>query len=70
MEYVRVRSYYEGKWNGTEHLYATDNQSKALERFKQDYPQYAGTCILVAETIDSEENQEWFKACQRCGCVN
>lgn len=70
MKYVRVRSYHESKWNGTEQLYLGENQVNALERFKKDYPQYVSTCILVAETIDSDDDREYFKACQRCGVVN
>lgn len=70
MRYIRVKSYYESKWNGTEHLYLGEDQVKAIERFKKDYPQYVGKCILVAETIDSLDDPEYFKVCQRCECVN
>ena len=72
MKYVRIKSYYpDGKFTGCEHLYWGDNQVKALERFRKDYPAH-DKCILVAETIEGDDpkNEEFIKVCNRCGCIN
>ena len=71
-EYVRVKSYYQdGRFTSCEHLYFGNNQVKALERFRAEYPEH-DSCILVAETIDADapENREYFAVCFRCGCVH
>ncbi len=70
MKYVRVKSYYNGKWNGTEHLYSTCDHVYALERFKKDYPHYTGKCILVAETINGDDSDEYIQVARRCGCID
>lgn len=71
MQFVRIRSYLDGKFTGCEHLYLEDNQAKALGRFRSEYPEHE-KCILVAEYYDSEkeENKAHFEACWRCGCVH
>lgn len=71
MEYVRIRSYYNGKFTGCEHLYMGTNQVTALERFRKEYPEH-NKCILIAEAYDSElpENKAHFAACVRCGCTH
>lgn len=72
MLYVRVKSYYQdGRFTGCEHLYLTDNQCKALERFHAEYPAH-NDCICVAEYIDSDDpkQREYFEVCCRCGCVH
>jgi len=72
MMYVRIKSYYQdGKFTGCEQLYFGNDQVKAIERFRKDYPAH-NECILVAENYDSEDpkNKEHFAVCVRCGCVN
>lgn len=70
MEYVRLRSYYpDGRFTNCEHLYFGNNQVKALEWFRKEYPEHYN-CIVVAEHYESEENKEHFSACKRCGCVH
>ncbi len=72
MEYVRLRAYYQnGKATSCEHLYIGNNQVKALEWFRNEYPEY-NDCIIVAEHYDSDDpkNKEHFAVCKRCGCVH
>lgn len=71
MLYTRIKSYHNGEFTSCEHLYLGTNQSKALERFRIEYPEHK-ECILVAQTYDSEaeENKAHFQACLRCGCVH
>lgn len=71
MQYVRVKSYLNGKFTGCEHLYLGYDQSAALKRFRKEYPEH-DSCILIAENYDSEreENKAHFSACLRCGCVH
>lgn len=72
MKYVRIKSYYQsGQFTGTEHLYWGDNQVKALEWFRKDFPAHKD-CILVAETIDGDDpkNEEYIRICNICGCIN
>ena len=71
MLYTRIKSYHNGEFTSCEHLYLGTNQVKALERFRNEYPEHK-ECILVAQTYDSEaeENKEHFQACLRCGCVH
>ena len=70
MKYVRITSHKDGKLLA-EHLYLTDSHTKAIERFRKEYPSHKD-CIVVAENYDSEEekNKEHFKACLRCECVH
>ena len=72
MEFIRIRSYYQdGTFTTCEHLYVGDNQVKALEIFRKEYPAH-DDCILVAEHYNSEDptNLKHFEACSRCGCVH
>lgn len=72
MQYIRIRSYYQnGEFTSCEHLYFGNNQVKALERFRKEYPAH-NDCILVAEAYDSDDpkNKEHFEICLRCGCVH
>jgi len=71
MEYIRITSYYEGKLVA-EHLYLTNNQVKAIDWFKKDYPAHVGKCIIVAESIDSDDTKwkEYVTVCHRCGVIN
>lgn len=70
MEFVRIRSYYQdGRFTSCEHLYCGNDQVKALERFRKEYPEH-DNCIVVAEHYESDENAEHFKACLNCGCVH
>ena len=72
MMYVRIKSYYQsGKFTSCEHLYPGNDQVKALERFRRNYPEH-NDCILVAETIDDEDpkiDEEYIHIFYRCGCV-
>ena len=71
MQYVRLRSYYQtGEFTNCEHLFLGDNQVKALEWFRKEYPEH-DECIVVAEYYDSDDtkNAEHYAACKRCGCV-
>lgn len=71
MMYVRIKSYYQsGKFTSCEHLYPGNDQVKALERFRRNYPEHKD-CILVAETIDGDDpkNEEYIHIFYRCGCV-
>ena len=71
MLYTRIKSYYNGEFTGCEHLYLGNNQVKALEKFRKEYPEH-NDCILIAERYDSEDerNAEHFKICLSCGCVH
>lgn len=71
MQFVRIRSYLDGTFTGCEHLYMGNDQVKALERFRAEYPEHE-KCIIVAENYDSEkeENKAHFAACLRCECVH
>ena len=71
MIYTRIKSYHNGKFTGCEHLYLGNNQVKALEKFRAEYPEHKD-CILIAEKYDSNEerHKEHFKACLACGCVH
>lgn len=72
MKYVRIKSYLpDGKFTSCEHAYIGDNQIKALERFKNDFPEH-NHCIHVAETIDDEDAEwiDWFNVARECGCVH
>ena len=72
MMYVRIKSYYQdGKFTFCEQLYVGDNQVKALEKFRKEYPAHKD-CILVAETIDGDDpkNEEYIRICRSCGCIN
>ena len=71
MIYIRIKSYLNGQFTNCEHLYLGNNQVKALERFRKEYPEHRN-CILIAETYDSEaeKNKEHFNVCLRCGCVH
>ena len=62
MKYVRIKSYQGGKFTGCEHLYSGNDHVKALERFRKEYPEHKD-CVLIAETIDSEEPKykEYFR---------
>lgn len=71
-QFIRIRSYYQnGKFTTCEHLYPGSDQARALERFRNEYPEHK-ECILVAEHYESNapENAEHFKACLRCECVH
>ena len=71
MMYVRITSYYQsGKFTSCEHLYPGNDQVKALERFRKDFPHH-NDCILVAETISDEDSkyEEYIHTCWKCGCV-
>lgn len=71
MDYVRLTSYYQdGRFTSCEHLFLGNDQVKALEWFRKEYPAHRN-CIVVAEHYDSEgpKNAEHFAACKRCGCV-
>ena len=83
MEFVRIRTYFTGgKFTGCEHLYLGNSQTKAIERFRREYPEHNerfrreypehNDCIVVAEAYNSEDqkNKEHFEACSRCGCVH
>lgn len=67
--YIRVRSYLDQKFTGCEHLYSGDNQVKALEMFRKEYPEH-DQCILIAENYNSDDHPDHFKACQACDCVH
>ena len=71
MKYVRITSYFNGRFTTCEHLYAGTNQVEALERFRSEYPEH-NECILIAENYDSDkpENKAHFAACLSCGCVH
>ena len=69
MLYTRIKSYNNGKFTTCEQLYPTTNQSIALQRFREDYPEHK-ECILIAEYYDSEANKEHFEICKTCGCVH
>ena len=72
MKYVRLRSYLpDGTFTNCEHLYFGNDQVKALEWFRREYPEH-DHCIVVAESYDSEDprNAEHFAVCKRCGCVH
>ena len=71
MKYIRIRSYHNGKFTTCEQAYIGDNQVKALERFRKEYPEHHD-CILIAETIDDEDPdwKEWFRIARNCGCVH
>lgn len=70
MKYIRITSHLNGQLLA-EHLYLTDSQVKAIERFRREYPEHKD-CIVVAEDYDSEDqkNKEHFEICCRCGCVH
>lgn len=72
MKYVRIRSYLpNGTFTTCEHAYIGSDQSKALGRFRDEFPEHA-KCILMAETIDDEDAEwlEWFKVARAFGCVH
>ena len=71
MKYVRIKSYLNNQFTGCEHLYLGNSHVEALNKFRKEYPEH-GECILIAETIDSEEPKykEYFQTCLRCGCVH
>ena len=71
MLYTRIKSYHNGVFTTCEHLYLGNNHTKALERFRNEYPEHK-ECILITETYDSEagKNKEHFQACLKCGCVH
>ena len=72
MEFVRIKTYFTGgKFTGCEHLYLGNSQTKAIEKFRREYPEH-NECIVVAEAYNSEDqkNKEHFEACSRCGCVH
>lgn len=72
MEYTRIRTYDPkngSKWTGLEHLYSTNDQAKALERFKRDYPEHK-EMIAVAEHYNSEEDPRHYRACLQCGVID
>ena len=72
MKMVRITSYLTtGEFTSCEHLYAVENQNKAIERFRREYPGHKD-CIVVAEDYDSEnqKNAEHFRTCSECGCVH
>ena len=70
MKYIRITS-HRGKELLAEHLYFTDSQVKAIERFRKEYPEHKD-CIVVAEDYESEDpkNKEHFRVCLNCGCVH
>ncbi len=70
MKYVRTQSFFQGKLMA-EHLYYGDDQVRALEMFRREYPEH-DSCIVVASTIDSNDPkwQEYISVCHRCGVVN
>lgn len=68
MKYVRITSHLDGKLLA-EHLYFTDSQVKAIDRFRKEYPEHKD-CIVVAENYESDENKEHFRVCINCGCVH
>lgn len=70
MKYIRITS-YRGKELLAEHLYLTDSQVKAIERFRKEYPEHAD-CVVVAQDYESDDpkNKEHFRACLNCGCVH
>ena len=70
-KFTRIKSYFrDGSFTGCEHVYAR-SQGIALEMFRKEYPEHKD-CILIAETIeeDMDNQSEWFKACQKAGCVH
>lgn len=72
MEFIRIRTYgADGEFTGCEHLYFGNSQTKAIVRFRREYPEH-NDCIVVAEAYNSEEqkNKEHFGACSRSGCVH
>lgn len=70
MKYIRITSHKDGRLLA-EHLYFTDSQVKAIERFRKEYPEHHD-CIVVAENYESDDpkHKEHFNACLRCGCVH
>ena len=68
--YIRITSYdaTTGKLYA-EHLYCTDSQVYAIERFRREYPEHKD-CIVVAEDYDETKNPSHYEACVNCGCVH
>ena len=69
MKHVWIRAYYKGKMVG-DHIYMGDDQVKALDRYRRDFPDH-NDCICVAETINDEDPTlaEFFAVHYRCGCA-
>lgn len=69
MMYVRIKSYLDGMFTTCEQLYSECNQSEAIQRFRDEYPEHKD-CTVIAEDYNSEENPEHFEICKACGCVH
>lgn len=71
MKYVRIKTYVEGEFTGSEHAYGGDNQENSIKRFLKEYPEHKG-CELHAEVIDDADSAlvEWFRIARMCGCVH
>lgn len=67
---TRIRSYRQnGEFTGADHLYLGNDHVKAINRFRKEYPEH-DDCIVIAETYDSEQNADHYKACWNCGCIH
>lgn len=71
MLYTRIKSYLNGEFTGCEHLYLGNDHVKSLIRFRKEYPEHKD-CILLAETIDSEnpKYKDYIETCSNCGCIH
>lgn len=68
--YIRVRTFFhDGKSTGCDHIYLTTSQAKALERFRNEYPEHNGFTAM-AERFYPEKNPSLFEAFKRCECVH
>lgn len=72
MTFTRVKSYLQtGEFTNCEHLYFGSDKQRALDRFRNEYPEHRD-CIIVAEPYESDcdKNKEHFLICVKCGCVH
>ena len=65
---VKVQSYRNGEFTGTEQIYQNMNQAQALEAFRKEYPGHAD-CLLTANYCnnDSIEPEDITGTCVKCG---
>lgn len=65
---VKVQSYRNGEFTGTERIYQNMNQAQALEAFRKEYPDHAD-CLLTGNYCDEmdEKTADSISTCNKCG---
>lgn len=70
MKLIRVSAYYRYNANNVrvaEHIYTTESQVEALNRFRKEYPEMH-KCICIAQTLE-DADKDYMKACFKAGAI-